>query len=366
MDSNFSLMIDSALRGAAAMVVFMSAVLLIRDGHKSWIGRFGALFAVGILNYLVCSASWFQSLPQQVFVVVLTFCFVNPVLFWLFARSLFDDDFNPGWGEAGVAFGLIGIGFVRYIWGHNWPVPAQDASAVVMQLVSIFLVAHIFALAIRGRRDDLIEDRRRFRLVFVAGIGIYVLSVSVAEISLVGEEPPAFLRSLNLLGILILTIAVNLRINRLRRDELLGKLIQPHGRNRPVPDTPQRMSPSSTSLASADVAALERLMRQDKPYLTEGLTISALTQALKIPEYRLRHAINQEMGFRNFPAFLNSYRLEEAKLILANPDQARLPILTIALDLGYGSIGPFNRAFKQETGVTPTAFRKAALEKVPV
>jgi AraC-like DNA-binding protein len=37
-----------------------------------------------------------------------------------------------------------------------------------------------------------------------------------------------------------------------------------------------------------------------------------------------------------------------------------LPILTIALDSGYGSIGPFNRAFRQRYGMTPTEYRAAA------
>jgi AraC-like DNA-binding protein len=32
--------------------------------------------------------------------------------------------------------------------------------------------------------------------------------------------------------------------------------------------------------------------------------------------------------------------------------------LTIARDAGFGSIGPFNRAFKADTGGTPTEFRR--------
>ncbi len=42
---------------------------------------------------------------------------------------------------------------------------------------------------------------------------------------------------------------------------------------------------------------------------------------------------------------------------------AHLPILTIALDLGYGSIGPFNRAFKAAVGVPPSAYRAARLAR---
>ena len=46
---------------------------------------------------------------------------------------------------------------------------------------------------------------------------------------------------------------------------------------------------------------------------------------------------------------------------LADRDQAEVPILTIALDAGFGSIGPFNRAFKAHTGLTPTEYRRPHL-----
>jgi AraC-like DNA-binding protein len=36
-------------------------------------------------------------------------------------------------------------------------------------------------------------------------------------------------------------------------------------------------------------------------------------------------------------------------------------VLTIALDAGFSSLGPFNRAFKAETGVTPSEYRRQAL-----
>ena len=59
---------------------------------------------------------------------------------------------------------------------------------------------------------------------------------------------------------------------------------------------------------------------------------------------------------------MNGYRLAEAEAALSDPAQAAVSILTIALDAGFGSIGPFNRAFKAETGVTPSEYRRLALE----
>ncbi len=98
-------------------------------------------------------------------------------------------------------------------------------------------------------------------------------------------------------------------------------------------------------------------------YRTPALTIAALAEQLSTPEHRLRALINKQLGHRNFSSFLNGYRINEAKEKLANRDLVDLPILTIAMDLGYNSLAPFNRAFRAETGQTPSDFRKSAIDQ---
>ena len=100
---------------------------------------------------------------------------------------------------------------------------------------------------------------------------------------------------------------------------------------------------------------VERAHRQD------GLTIGGLASQLGLPEYRLRRLINQALGYRNFNSFVNRYRIAEVKTALADPSQADVPVLTLALDAGFSSLGPFNRAFKADTGMTPTEFRRSAM-----
>src|SRR3990167_322688 len=99
----------------------------------------------------------------------------------------------------------------------------------------------------------------------------------------------------------------------------------------------------------------------DGVWREEGLAVASLAAKVGVPEHQLRALINGQLGHRNFSAFLNSYRLEEARRLLSDPAQARRQVLQIALDVGYGSIAPFNRAFKEATGMTPTEFRKAKL-----
>ena len=101
----------------------------------------------------------------------------------------------------------------------------------------------------------------------------------------------------------------------------------------------------------------------ERAYRQEGLTIGSLAARMSLPEYRLRQIINEGLGHRNFNAFLNRYRIDEAKAALADSSQQDVPVLTIAMDAGFQSLGPFNRAFKADTGLTPTEFRRLALAK---
>src|SRR5258708_36538432 len=76
-----------------------------------------------------------------------------------------------------------------------------------------------------------------------------------------------------------------------------------------------------------------------------------------MPEYKLRRLINQRLGYRNFNVFLNNHRIEEAKAALADPGQAEVPVIAIAMDAGFQPLGPFNRAFKATTGSPPSEYR---------
>ncbi|MDF3836217.1 helix-turn-helix transcriptional regulator, partial [Cupriavidus basilensis] len=109
------------------------------------------------------------------------------------------------------------------------------------------------------------------------------------------------------------------------------------------------------------VDALLRLMSDERAYRRENLSIASLASQLAVPEYRLRRLINQRLGHRNFNAFVNGFRLEEARAALSDPACRTLPVLTIALEAGFQSIGPFNRAFKAATGFTPTEYRREKL-----
>jgi transcriptional regulator GlxA family with amidase domain len=126
---------------------------------------------------------------------------------------------------------------------------------------------------------------------------------------------------------------------------------------------PPLAAPETLALKPADRPAYQKLMAlmEEGVWREEGLSVAALAARVGLPEHQLRALINGQLGHRNFSAFLNAWRLPAAKALLADPAEARKQILQIALDVGFGSIAPFNRAFKEATGKTPTEFRRRAL-----
>lgn len=120
-------------------------------------------------------------------------------------------------------------------------------------------------------------------------------------------------------------------------------------------------------LVAADrilLAKLTAFMKADG-WRKDGLSIAAVAHELGTQEHRLRRLINVRLGHRNFADFVNGYRIEAAKARLADPAQASVTIASIAFDLGFGSLSPFNRAFRAAIGSTPTEWRRSALAATP-
>jgi AraC-like DNA-binding protein len=125
----------------------------------------------------------------------------------------------------------------------------------------------------------------------------------------------------------------------------------------------QAPAPASMDLGPADrlvLARLERAMDENEVWRGEDLSIGTLAALVGAPEHRLRRLINGVLGHRNFADYVNTRRIAAAKVALADPEQALKSVSAIAFELGFGSLGPFNRAFRADTSVTPTAWRQQA------
>lgn len=98
-------------------------------------------------------------------------------------------------------------------------------------------------------------------------------------------------------------------------------------------------------------------MHNYKPYLQPNVTIASFSEELGINRYYISQVINESRG-QNFSDFINSYRVEETKRLLQNPEKKHLKILAIAYEAGFNSKTSFNTIFKKLTGMSPSEYRK--------
>jgi AraC-like DNA-binding protein len=100
-------------------------------------------------------------------------------------------------------------------------------------------------------------------------------------------------------------------------------------------------------------------MQDERLYADHDLRVAKLADMVGLPEHSLRKKINKQLGYRNFNQFVNRYRIEEAGQRLNK--EPTIPVLSVALDVGFRSISSFNTAFQSQFGMSPTEYRRQSL-----
>ena len=352
-------LIEAAERGGAFFLLILVAALLLRDARHVPAGLLGALFALGVACYVVVSASFVASQLPAWLLPAKIIGMGNPVVFCLFAAAVFDDDFKPSPLHALAWLAMLALG-ILCLWSRTL------LAGYVFGAVGLACNALGAWYALAGRSLDLVEGRRRLRSVLVVVIAFYAAAITASETLFPNGRGGPELSLLIGAGVLVITMVFAVVLLSVNRE---GSLI-PFGQSEPQPLLVATRAPAAApgigERSDRDddarlLAGLRRLMDHDRVYREEGLSIGGLAARLDIAEYVLRRLINQRLGHRNFNAFLNGYRLDDTMTALADPAQETVPILTIALDAGFQSLGPFNRAFKSKTGFTPSEFRRERL-----
>jgi ligand-binding sensor domain-containing protein/AraC-like DNA-binding protein len=105
------------------------------------------------------------------------------------------------------------------------------------------------------------------------------------------------------------------------------------------------------------IKKLTYFVEVEKVYRDENVSLQSLSKQLSIPYYHLSQIINEKLN-KNFPDFINTYRIEEAKKLLGDPKQANRKIISITYEVGFNTKTSFNKAFKKYTQMTPSQYKK--------
>lgn len=346
---------ELAFRAASVALLLVLAASLLSDFRNVLAARLGAAFALGSAAHAASYSIGMSSLVPAWHAPLIALSTGNIVVFWLFTRALFDDAFRlRGWH--GSVWALVtAFSFA----GCVWIAPAGNVrfSVTVVNLIVLVFIALAVGQTIASWSADLVERRRRVRVFIVCAAGLYGGLNALLQIVVAGNDVSDAANAINMGVLACVVAAIAYAMMRVDGADLFPVAAEP------APAiAPSRPLPAEDAADQKLIDALMRLMADERVYRQENITIGALAGRLKIPEYRLRRLINQRLGYRNFNVFLNNHRIEEAKAALADPAQAEVPVITIAMDAGFQSLGPFNRAFKAVTGVTPTEYRRLKVD----
>jgi AraC-like DNA-binding protein len=338
---------DVALRGGTVAILLLLVAHLAFRLDRGPVVIAGLLFCItGIVESMINVSPNTIDLRLSD-LTVLSFQQLHFIALWIFVKVLFDDRFR--WGP-------------RCLVPLLFAVPLTLAAALLEGTAGIIarglLVAFDFGLffimirwAMADEASDLVSARRAFRRALTFSVPPFSLIVFLTTLLPADGELTAILCALYSLIFFLMAIGFGFWMTSPKKQMLLRS-----------EEGEPRLS-QEAELTAADRIELDRVIKavDGGLYLEPGLTIGGLGDLLNIPEHRLRRLINKGLGYRNFAAFMNDYRIEEAKRRLADPAMAREQIISHAFSLGYASLAPFNRAFRERVGISPSEFREQAL-----
>ena len=350
----------------SAQIVAILSVLLLAAGYlktdpRASSARVFALIALMVVLYLLNGMSAAHIDPQFQLDLTRWELIISigidsiPGLFMIYCFLIFQEEQKFPY--------TLGIAFAAQVFLHallavsslaNEPYLTTGIGELIFYIEAILQLTFVmFAIywTLKGWSTDLVTDRRILRWFIIGVQGALIFSVVFVENFLVdgGSIGNATAQSTIVYAIALLTLGmllVALRFDFVSLGYVIGRVAE------------LTVEPEEKGSTIFNIDSFNKAFKDTLLYREAGLTISMLAKSLNIPEYRLRAFIHKQLGFRNFNAMLHQYRIEDAGNVLSDNENQNTPILTIALSVGYQSITPFNNAFREIKGVTPSEYRK--------
>ena len=344
------LLLDALIRMSAITMLVFLAIAAVRDIRPSRSWPYLMLASLSMVCVFLSLSSPELALPNRV-ALVSGFLNVPHLIFvWLFALSVFKTKFRLSIWH--IVIGLIYTFPIFWFRAYQSGFISQPPFwlSIGVSIGSIALMAHLVWVILKERKGDLVEERKRSRLIFVGVLVMITILTALVDLYLIANRP----RWTNLIKAAAIWPSV-----------FAGAIWIIRGAKAAfVSGAPTQVSLSKaqSTVSAKDRSLFEALQKridEDRIYLDPNITITALAKDLGVTSHRLRALINQSLGYENFNQFLNASRIKSILDTFDDPDNDHIPILTIALDGGFRSLSPFNKAFKDIMNQTPSAYRKS-------
>ncbi|MEE2525143.1 AraC family transcriptional regulator [Hyphobacterium sp. HN65] len=321
--------------------------------HQRWsrLHIMWAVFCAGLVAIMAIEVFGRQAVgPAYPFLAIISCASCS--FFWLTSRELFRHKPALGWPEMALVFGIflptifdqiaLATGFGAVI-GEAALASTMERLDGLQTLFSSAALVLAFGEGLNGW-SGISDQEKRIRYIFLssfgAGVGICVMLFDHGRLELISPGVTMAIQGICAAGIMVTaSIAII------------------HRQGHPLPAGSTRKAPPASEEEITLAKRAETLVAGGA-YLDPDLKVATLARRLNEKDYRLSRAIVAGLNQSNFNRFVNKFRIQHAKQLLADPEHSRRGILNVALDSGFASLGPFNRAFKEATGLTPREYRE--------
>ncbi|GJL97700.1 MAG: AraC family transcriptional regulator [Hyphobacterium sp.] len=340
--------------GLKLLTVFSAAGWLAWIGFRRDFSRLNiiwAVFCAGLVSILLIELMGQSAFGAAYPVMAIASC-ASCSFFWLTSRALFRHDPAINWPEITIVAGIfLPTVFDQIAIATNFGAVIGDATLAdwmarldnMQVLFSSTALVLAFGEGLNGW-SGISESERPVRYVFLssfgAGVVICVLLFDHGRLTLVSADLTILIQGICAAAIMAsMSLAVVFRWKN------------------PLPDGSARKVPPASQDEQALASQITTLVA-DGAYLDPDLKVTTLARRLHEKDYKISRAIVAALGQPNFNRFINQYRIKHAKGLLTDLSVKKRGILEIAMDSGFASLGPFNRAFKDATGLTPREYRQ--------
>lgn len=316
----------------AAILLIVGNLLQQQDSLRRASKLAGFLLIAGLASIQSLHLGWLLNQYDQIHsAIYLLLLYGIAPSFYFYSRQLLSADVHYRW------YDLL----------HAAPLLLSTLMPYNLALPGAFLVGSGYLLWLAGIVYGLRRQRQRFHLELLALGTLFAIAVAVLLLGFIWPllNETDFISAYSLLiGLAFFAVTLTL----LRFPNITSE----------VSEAVQATYVDST-LKSVDKAAvlarLETLMKRDKLYTLETLSLGLLAEQLELSQHQLSELINTEFQ-QGFSRYIRQQRIDEAKkLLLADPNAS---VLSIGLTVGFSTQSNFYSAFRDITGVAPGQYRK--------
>jgi AraC-like DNA-binding protein len=360
----FIILLCGAIQGTFLSIVY----LFKKDGNKTAdriLSLFLFLFSLSIALHALGHKGYIDFLPEHEPIVTVLITVYNPLIY-LFIIT-----------ETGKIKELKLVQAFHFIpaiiislyltYSHNTAAPATNTGTagpekILQDIIHSLIILQYLAYTFFSIREIIIYSRlvKRSSSVHLKNnmkwIGLFIglntfTWLTALIITAFSEISPAFIKNWDYVWLFAALYIYMIGYFALSREPAVKV-------DRRVITNKYGTSGLSPEKAEQIFLKLKDAMENQKVFLTEDLTLYALSNELDTSLHHLSQVINEKFRM-NFSEYINRQRIEEAKRLIKSENNAN--IANIAFNVGFNSLSSFNSAFKKFTSITPSRYKNDLL-----